>query len=128
MVLREHEQEGVFVLDAAVRSFPPVESLALRWDFPLWRPSDEDPGQLRGKRSQQDEGQAKKDNAGKLDIVSALQAGPATASKLRKTTGIGPERVTRLVGMLTKEGRIQTAETTSYGNICDEFTLVEDAD
>ena len=128
MVLREHEEDGVFVLDAAVRSFPPVESLALRWDFPLWRASDEDPVNLKGKRSQQDERQAKNDDTGKLEIASALLAGPLTASKLRKATGFSPGRVDRLVGMLTKEGQIQSTQITAYGNKCDEYTLVEDVE
>ena len=36
LVLREHEEEGCVVLDAAVRSWPPIDPLALRWNFPLW--------------------------------------------------------------------------------------------
>jgi len=37
LILRQHEEEGAVVLDAAVRSFPPVAPLTLRWEFPLWR-------------------------------------------------------------------------------------------
>ena len=36
LILRPHEEEDVVVLDAAVRSFAPVEPLCLRWHFPLW--------------------------------------------------------------------------------------------
>jgi hypothetical protein len=127
MVLREHEEEGVFVLDAAVRSFPPVESVALRWDFPLWQPCDEDPENLKGKRSPQDEKQAKQDDAGKLEIAAALLTGPATASKLRKATGFSPGRVARLVGILTREGQIQSTQITTFGNQCDEYSLLKDS-
>lgn len=36
LVLRPHEEDGCVVLDAAVRSWPPVEPRGLRWDFPIW--------------------------------------------------------------------------------------------
>src|SRR5690606_38037062 len=59
LVLREHEEEGVVVLDAVVRSFPPVEPLALRWQFPLWQPADDiDPGKLKGRLTAQEQRQA----------------------------------------------------------------------
>lgn len=35
-VLRDHELPGHAVLQAAVRSFPPVEPQTLRYDWPLW--------------------------------------------------------------------------------------------
>jgi len=35
-VLRDHELPGHAVLNAAVRSFPPVEPQTLRYDWPLW--------------------------------------------------------------------------------------------
>jgi len=36
MTLREHEEDNVFVFEAAVRSFPPVPAKCLRWDFPAF--------------------------------------------------------------------------------------------
>ncbi|MDX2199601.1 MAG: bifunctional DNA primase/polymerase [Phycisphaerae bacterium] len=48
LVLRPHEEPGAVVLDAAVRSWPPVEPLSLRWTFPIWSPATElDPTRLR---------------------------------------------------------------------------------
>jgi hypothetical protein len=48
LVLRPHEEPGAVVLEAAVRSWPPVEPLALRWTFPIWSPAAElDPTRLR---------------------------------------------------------------------------------
>lgn len=35
-VLRQHKEDGVIVVDAAVRSWKPVEPFCLRWNFPLW--------------------------------------------------------------------------------------------
>jgi hypothetical protein len=40
VVLRPHEEPGCVVLEAAVRSWPPVEPRCLRWNFPVWTPDD----------------------------------------------------------------------------------------
>ncbi len=48
VVLRPHEEPGAVVLDAAVRSWAPLDPLALRWEFPIWRAApDLDPTALR---------------------------------------------------------------------------------
>lgn len=39
LVLRPHEEDGIFVVEAAVRSWPPIEPLALRWQWPLFTPT-----------------------------------------------------------------------------------------
>jgi hypothetical protein len=62
LILRPHEEDGVVVLDAAVRSFPPVQPLCLRWEFPAWTPEPElDPTQLRkaGRRKRKDDEEPK---------------------------------------------------------------------
>lgn len=51
IVLRAHEQNGVVVLDAAVRSWPPISPICLQWDFPLFNPVDGlDPAALKPDR------------------------------------------------------------------------------
>ncbi len=53
IVLRAHEEEGVYVLDGAVRSFPPLDPLCIRWDFPLWSTVEGlDPTLLRSAKPQ----------------------------------------------------------------------------
>jgi hypothetical protein len=48
LILRQHEEDNVFVLDAAVRSWPKVEPMCLRWKIPTWEPApDLDPKRLR---------------------------------------------------------------------------------
>jgi hypothetical protein len=48
LVLRPHEEADVVVLDAAVRSWPPQESVCLRWAFPVWDVVDDlDPKRLK---------------------------------------------------------------------------------
>jgi len=93
-VLRQHSEEGVVVLDAAVRSFKPIEPVCLRFDFPLWSPDYSlDPAELRpdkGKRKEDggDKGKEQWDAArfartfvasrpkpGRQVIASAIAAG-----------------------------------------------------
>jgi hypothetical protein len=51
LIMRPHEEDGVVVLDAAVRSWPPTEPRCLRWVFPTWEPADDlDPSLLRSQR------------------------------------------------------------------------------
>jgi hypothetical protein len=46
--LREHAEPGAAVLAGVVRSFPPVEPVALRWEYPLWHLApDLDPADLK---------------------------------------------------------------------------------
>lgn len=51
LVLRAHEQEDAVVVDAAVRSWPPILPRCLRWAFPVWTLDDAlDPADLRSER------------------------------------------------------------------------------
>ncbi|MCA9137395.1 MAG: AAA family ATPase [Planctomycetales bacterium] len=51
LVLRQHQEPGCVVVDAAVRSWPPLEPRCLRWEFPVWRPDDYlDPADLKFER------------------------------------------------------------------------------
>lgn len=51
LVLRAHEQDDVVVVDAAVRSWPPILPRCLRWTFPVWTLADDlDPADLRPER------------------------------------------------------------------------------
>jgi hypothetical protein len=51
LVLRPHEEDDVVVLEAAVRSWPPVMPRCLRWAFPVWTLADDlDPTLLRSEK------------------------------------------------------------------------------
>jgi hypothetical protein len=50
LILREHEQEGVMVIDAAVRNAVKISPFCVRWQFPMWTPADDvDPEELKGR-------------------------------------------------------------------------------
>ncbi|MBI4578866.1 MAG: AAA family ATPase [Planctomycetes bacterium] len=52
LILREHAETDCVVLEAAVRSWPPVPPAVLRWTFPVWTPApDLKPADLRKPRA-----------------------------------------------------------------------------
>ncbi len=126
LVLREHDEADVVVLDAAVRSFKPVEPLALRWQFPLWLPAaDVDAGKLRGNLSKKEQQQAGRDKEGMDQIVTALLSGPATKGELRRQTGISKDRLDRLMDRLCFEKQVTCQDLTVRGNPCQQFQLAK---
>jgi len=63
LILRPHEETDAVVLDAAVRSWPPVPARCLRWTFPVWSLADElDPSALRGGKSTRRKDEKKPDD------------------------------------------------------------------
>ncbi len=49
LVIRPHEEQDVFVMEASIRSWAPIEPMALHWQWPLFTPTDEvDTSQLLG--------------------------------------------------------------------------------
>jgi len=50
LVLRPHDEDEMVVLDAAVRSFPPLEPVSLAWRFPVWD-IDDAPPRLKGEKT-----------------------------------------------------------------------------
>ena len=128
IVLRQHEEDNAVTLDAVVRSFPPVEPLALRWCFPLWLPADDlDAGKLAGRLNRNEQLTAKRDREGIQEIIKALREGPATLRELRRRTGgMGKGRCEKLVYRLQADGHVQSEMVKVKGNECQQYTLIED--
>lgn len=56
LILRPHQQEHVVVLDAAVRSWPPISPICLEWTYPIWNRADGlNPSELRVDRKRRTE-------------------------------------------------------------------------
>lgn len=127
LVLREHEDQGVAVIEAAVRSFPPLQPLAIRWQFPLWL-ADEwaDPSKLAGKQTKNEERTAERDKEGMNMIIAALLKGPATAREIRRQTAISKDRCDRLIAKLETDEQITAKTINVKGNECREYHVVDD--
>ncbi|HEY3965487.1 MAG TPA: AAA family ATPase [Planctomycetaceae bacterium] len=121
LVLREHEQEGVVVLDAAVRSFKPVEPMALKWAFPLWVPAEEiDPALLKGKKTESEEKQSSQDQETDGKVIDGCQTWRSRA-ELKKTFGWGDTRLNRSIFRLVEAGFLEAGFEVRRGNETEVF-------
>lgn len=123
IILRDHEDEGKVVLDAAIRSFKPVQPQVLHFQYPLWRLDEQaDPARLATKQARD---QKNRDQEGCGQILSYLrEQGAATSSKLR-ALGIGPDRLARLLNQLVAAGTITATQIKVRGNSTYEYQVKE---
>lgn len=120
IVLREHADDNRVVFDAALRSFPPVDQLVLRWQFPLWLPDEgADPSRL-GKPTRSERKQGERDTDADAEILEAAESW-VSHREIRKATGMGPQRVNRALKRLLKAGQIEKSEAERKGNKCTVF-------
>lgn len=122
LVLREHEEEGACVLAAAVRSFPPLEPMVLRWEFPLWRlDASLNPTRLANELSRK---QRDRETEAREAILKMLQEESATARQLRDHTSFSADRVTKTINKLKNEGLVGDRTVDRFGNKCSEYFLI----
>jgi hypothetical protein len=135
LVLRQHEEDGAAVLDAAIRSFAPIDPVTIRWAFPLWIADARlDPNKLAGRMGKGQQVKAAEDAGDMQRIVEALEQAsePLTRKRLRKAVGIGDDRLQRLLDRLESDGRVASEEATIRGNTTEVYTpcsgVVDDVD
>lgn len=128
IVVRPHETEDVVVVDAAVRSFAPVQPFCLAWTYPLWSPADDcDPNQLKRTPTKGDERQASKDAEGAGKIVTALRQSGSdmTERALRAAAGMSRDRCQRLLALMEQDQRLTKHEAEVKGNQCTVYRLAD---
>jgi len=125
IIMREHQDDGVFVLDAAVRSWKPVAPLALRWDYPLWQVDENaDPARLKRLLSPAQQTANANDERDVAKIVASLAGRKQLSpSALRKLVGCGAGRMNRLLAMLDNDNRIVRDEATINGKSAELISL-----
>jgi hypothetical protein len=136
VVLRPHAEEGVVVLEAALRSWPPVTGQCLRWNWPVWvnEPSLDSAAlkNARGKaKPDANEVRAAKEKSDDGAILAAMDrlaargrkikprrgakssaAAPPTMTQIRKEAGISSnERAVNALARLLAEGVIEEVPT-----------------
>ncbi|WP_437206624.1 AAA family ATPase [Planctomicrobium sp. SH664] len=118
MILREHEENDCVVFAAVVRSFLPVEPQVLRWCFPLWQPQEHlNPLDLKKPKGSGDERQERQDRQGRETLIKAFKPGEKRNRKqLREATGMGHDRLNKLIRQLLDSEEIRIAETTTAKN------------
>jgi hypothetical protein len=119
MVFRPHKVDGVFVLDAACRSWPPIAPRCLRWSFPLWSIAEDcDPTELKeaakGKPTAAEKEKAKEaaEEARVLDALDALtKDGIPSQKQIRESAGLNSTQMATTVFRLKQRGIVMDAPT-----------------
>src|SRR5262249_28198058 len=96
------------VLEAALRSFAPIEPLCLRWTFPVWVPAEDlDPQRLKRPATNQD---AQKANSEEKVIAAIVKLGPrgepVRVQSIADETGLKWETVKSASGRLALRGEV----------------------
>lgn len=124
IVLRAHEDPSCVVMDAALRSFAPIQPAVLRWEFPLWRiDAAADAGLLKGLKTPRQHQQASADLQSEQVIIEAIESGKDTTKQIRLETGISKSRTERLLERMESSGLISSVETRLRGQRTRRFSL-----
>ena len=130
LVLRPHEEEGGVVLDAAVRSWPPIEPTCLRWAFPAWNADRSlNPADLKNDRpSKKKNAASKADASPKTDepgwdaercVAEFISSEPVSKAKLREKAkgvpGLSWRRVADLLDIAEGEEQIPRVRLPGRG-------------
>jgi hypothetical protein len=141
IVIREHESKDTFVLDAVVRSFPPVAPTCLRWEWPKWSVDTEaDPARLAGARvkltdeqrelkrieaktAKEQEKQQKQEHdcAAALDYLA--KCGKATKRQIRDAIAASGDEINLIVAALLRRGQIKETKLKRGKRNEDGYTL-----
>jgi len=125
LVLRPHQDDNCVVLEAALRSWAPVDPIALKWNFPIWRRADDvDVTALKGRKPAFEEQRQAKDDAGMQEVLDALICKPDTIRGLTTRVPMGYERIKKLIAGLSKAGKISSVEVRNRGQLCDLYSPI----
>ena len=134
LVLRPHIEPNAVVLDAAVRSWAPVEPICLRWEWPCWKLAPElDPAQLHtGKPERKAATPAQAlDNPSKFEKACEdawrllLKTGPTTKSQWKAKAGMSGERINTAIEVLIERGQIESCEVKTAKGTFDGYRALE---
>ena len=112
VILRHHKEKGCVVMESVVRSFPSVEPVCLRWNWPLWNRDDSlNPEDLDGKA----EVAVKKDDPPPAEIAKKLAE---LVDKDRpQSKGVFVDMVKTTYGIMEKTARLAVDTAIAEGVI-----------
>lgn len=127
LVVRRHEQDNLFVLDAAVRSFAPLDQMTLEWRYPLFSISEIEPV-LRGATSIREGKRFKRTEAIKSQMPGVLKhKGPMTKSALADALGVDRRTIQGLILEGIEDGIFCEVKFKVRGKTVDGIQLVSSA-
>jgi hypothetical protein len=105
VILRPHAEDGLFVMEAVTRTFKTPPPASLRYEYPIWIPTDVDP-KLRTPNQKRNTRQDAIDLETTAAIVEALGDKSLSESQLRNRTGFGLDRVKRGLRILSEAEKV----------------------
>jgi len=105
LVIRPHEQDGLFVLEAAPRNFPRPNPISIKFEYPLWLPSDVEPQRKVMKSPAKREADDRNDKDCNKVLASMEKAHDLdpeewmSARDIRAQTGFGEKRMEALLAL-----------------------------
>jgi len=127
LILRPHEETDAVVLEAAVRSWPPIDPMPLRWLFPVWKPAtDLDPALLKSQKPKRSKASAKPPEPPKPPawtverfVEAFLSDQPATKAEIRERAtdvpGLSWRRVSDFLEIGERNGLIERVKLPGQG-------------
>jgi hypothetical protein len=116
LVIRSHEQSGLHVLEAVTRSFKSPEPVSIQFDWPLWS-AIACPAVLKTRKAAGVKSQADNDADGMQAILEAIPDGKSIPKrKLRTATGMGDSRLSRLLALIVKDGKLNRRSARKKGS------------
>jgi hypothetical protein len=114
VVIRDHETEGLQVMEFATRSFVTPEPVTVKFEHPLWDAIATD-AVLRGSRTRREEAQRADDLEANQLLEDAIRDDWHTPSQIVRLTGMGPTRVDRAIGRAFEAQRIDRKRVRKNG-------------
>ncbi len=116
LIIRPHECPDYAVLDSVCRSFPPLPSRSIRWQFPLWVLDEATDPTLRASVTAQQRKQTKANAEADALVLNAIPPGKSrTEYAIRKETGFGADRARRALGRLIAGKQIERRSARPKG-------------
>ncbi len=120
LILRPHEEPDAVVLEAAVRSWPPLSPLVLRWKFPVWILADGlDATALRDARPRRtpkaDEGPPEEDDVAAF-VARFITEAPQTKSKITRAAAKEKISARKAHSLLRTAEEDELVHRWSYGS------------
>lgn len=110
LIIRQHEQQGLHVLEAVTRSFPSPKPVSIRFTYPVWQAETIEP-QIKTRQSRSGETKQLEREKDKEKVINAIPTeGEVSQSKVRTATGFGQDKVIRLIAELVKDHRVKIRE------------------
>ena len=116
IVIRQHEDEGLSVLECVTRSFKSPAPVSIRFDWPLWEAVTAEP-QVKQTGRQAQEAKAKEDKKDSDAMLAKIPMSPKAIqqNKLFEQFPHGVPKAKRLIGMLVQAGKIRIRNRTKSG-------------